>query len=476
MRTVVVGSGPNGLAAAITLAAHGRRVHLIEGADHIGGGLHTEGATLPGFLHDTCSSVYPFAASSPLFRSLDLKRHGLSWVRPPFAVAHPLDGGRAAIAGGDVAETAERLGRDGPAYARLIEPLVQNAAPILRYLLGPVRLPATPLALARFGVLGLQPARTLLDRRFVTEEAKALIAGCAAHSMLPMEEPATAAFGLLLAMCAHTNGWPFARGGASSLANVLAAELTERGGTYETGRWVEHVEDIDRDGPLLLDVAPWNLPDMAALPATYAAALRRYRHGPGVVKVDYALDAAVPWSARDCALAGTVHLGGTMEEISASERAVRSGYVSDSPFVLATQPSLFDPARAPAGKHVFWAYCHVPNGWTEDESHRIDAQIERFAPGFTDRILERRVLLPKDFEAMNPGLRGGDIGSGSQTLLQLLTRPVPRINPYATPLPDVYLCSAATPPGSGVHGMCGYRAALAALDGSIGMRLRRRLP
>ncbi|GAC1411064.1 MAG: NAD(P)/FAD-dependent oxidoreductase [Actinomycetota bacterium] len=475
----VVGSGPNGLAAAITLARHGRRVTLLEGADTIGGGMRTEELTLPGFRHDVCSSVYPFASSSPFFRSLRLEQFGLRWVTPPIAVAHPLDDGTAAYATRSLRETAEALGQDGGAYLRLIEPLVKDAGLILRHVLGPLRIPPSVFPLARFGMNALLPARYALNRRFKGEHAKALMAGSAAHSMLSLDEPATFAFGLILTMCAHLNGWPFTQGGASSLADALASCLKEDGGTITTGRYVTSLDDLasTATSTTMLDLAPWNVLELAAsLPRETINRYRKYRHGLAVVKVDYALDAPVPWTAEPCRRAGTVHLGGTMDEIAESESMSEAGAVSPHPFVLCAQPTLVDPTRAPDGKHILWAYAHVPTGFTEDVSPLIDAQIERFAPGFSSRILARNVMLPKDFEAHNPNLIGGDIGTGSQHLMQLLTRPALSHNPYATGIDNVYLCSAATPPGAGVHGMCGYRAALAALHEPLRDRLRRRLP
>ncbi len=476
-RAVVVGSGPNGLSGAIRLAQAGRAVTLIEAAERIGGGVSSEEATLPGFVHDRCSTVYPFGAGSPYWRALPLRAHGLEWVHAPAPLAHPLDDGHVVMMWPSVADTAEALGGDGDAYLRLLGPLVRDSGMIVRHVIGPVRVPPDPVALARFGLPALRSARSLFHRRFAGTEARALLAGCWAHSLLSLEQPATAAFGLVLALSAHAFGWPFARGGAQSLADALGSLLQSLGGRIETGRLVEDLDELPSVGTTLLDVGPWNLLEMAKgrLPERVSKAMRRYRPGPAVVKVDYALDAPVPWTAAKCGLAGTVHLGGTFDQIAASESAVASGTVHQRPFVLLTQPTLFDPSRAPKGKHVVWAYCHVPNGWTGDVSDRIDAQIERFAPGFLQRVLERRFLGPKEIEAHNPNFLGGDISTGTQAIGQLFTRPRAALNPYATGIDGVFICSAATPPGSGVHGMCGYRAALSALD-SPWQSLKRRLP
>lgn len=463
---VVVGSGPNGLAAAIALAQAGRDVTVLEGSDAVGGGCRSEALTLPGFVHDTCSTVHALALASPFLSRLPLTRHGLELVHPPAPLAHPLDDGSAVLLERSVEETARGLGPDARAYRRLFDPLARDADELMRDILGPPRPPRHPLLLARFGRSALRSAAGLARGRFEGERARALVAGCCAHSMLSLRSPASAAFGLVLALSGHRVGWPVARGGSQRLADALASHLRALGGRIETGRWVESLDEIAGAGAALLDVTPRQLLRLAGrrLPDGYAGRLGRFRYGPGVFKLDWALDAPIPWTAAEAARAGTVHLGGTLEEIAAAEEAVARGEHTDRPFVLLVQPSLFDPTRAPAGKHTAWAYCHVPNGSTRDMTEAIEAQVERFAPGFGDAIAARAAMGPADVERRNPNYVGGDINGGAQDLRQLFTRPVPRAgSPYATPLPGVYLCSSSTPPGGGVHGMCGYFAARAAL-------------
>jgi phytoene dehydrogenase-like protein len=462
---VVVGSGPNGLAAAITLAREGRSVLVIEGAATPGGGMRSAALTLPGFVHDVCSAIHPLAAASPFFRTLPLEKFGVEWIHPPLPLAHPLDGGRAALVERSVEATAARLGEDGDAYRTAFEPLVRDCGKLLRDFLGPLRLPHHPLAMARFGVQALMPASVYARARFRTGEARALFGGAAAHSIMALGKPATAAFGLVLGMLAHAVGWPMPRGGSQKLADALLAYLGTLGVEVVTGRWVRSLDELPPARAVLLDVTPRQLLDIAGnrLPGAYRARLRRYRYGPGVFKMDFALDGPIPWAAEDCARAGTVHVGGALDEIIAAERAAYDGRVPEKPFIILAQPSLFDPSRAPEGQHTAWAYCHVPNGSTADMSERIEAQIERFAPGFRERIIGRHVYAPALLEMYNPNYIGGDINGGVQDLGQLFTRPVPSLTPYATPAPGVYLCSSSTPPGGGVHGMCGTFAARAAL-------------
>ena len=461
---VVVGSGPNGLAAAITLAQEGRSTLVVERADTAGGGVRSAELTKRGFVHDVCSAIHPLAAGSPFFGELPLGDHGLELIQPPAPLAHPLDDGTAVMLERSVDATAAGLGVDGPAYRRLYAPLVRDAGRLVPFLLGPTPLPRHPLAAARFGFVGLRSGVGLL-RRFREERAKALFVGLAAHSIQSLRRSPTASFGLVLGLLGHAYGWPLVRGGSQVLADALASYLRSLGGRIEAGQPVESIDELPSARTTLLDLAPRGVIRTAGhrFPARYLRALRRYRYGPGVFKVDWALDGPVPWSAEDCARAGTVHLGATAPEIVASEDAVWRGEEPERPYVIVAQQSLFDDSRAPAGKHTLWAYCHVPNGSTADMTERIEAQIERFAPGFRDRILARRTTAPRELEAYNPNYVGGDINTGVQDLGQLYTRPVVRLNPYSTPVEGLYICSSATPPGGGVHGMCGFFAARAAL-------------
>jgi phytoene dehydrogenase-like protein len=466
---VVVGSGPNGLAAAIAMALTGRSTLVLEARDTVGGGARSAELTLPGFVHDICSAIHPLGAGSPFFRTLPLSEHGLEWVYPPASVAHPLDDGTAVILERSVDATADGLGRDAAAYKRLIAPLVADWDVIAHEMLGPLRPPRHPFALARFGLRAIRSATGLARSLFDGERARALFAGLAAHSMLRLEQPVTAGFGLVLGVTGHAVGWPMPRGGAQSIANALAACLRSLGGEILTGVRVESIAELPAARAILLDVTPRQALSIAGhrLPAGYRRRLARYRYGMGAFKVDWALDGPIPWKAAECARAGTVHLGGTLAEVAASERAPWSGEHHERPYVLLAQQSLFDPTRAPAGKHTAWAYCHVPTGSTFDMTERIEAQVERFAPGFRDLILARSVMPPARFEEYNPNYVGGDINSGVQDLRQMFTRPTFSLAPYSTPARDIYICSASTPPGGGVHGMCGYFAAQAALRRSF---------
>lgn len=460
---VVVGSGPNGLAAAITVAQAGRSVLLVEGKETIGGGTRTEELTLPGFLHDVCSSVFPMALLSPFFRALPLKEHGLEWIQPEIPLAHPLDDGTAVIADRSVDVTAENLGKDADAYRKLMRPIVEDWGKLESLLLGYGRIPKNPFAAARFGWHALHSASKAARSLFKGERARALFAGNAAHSILPLEQVPTAAFGLVFAASEHVAGWPFARGGAKKIAEALTSYLRSLGGEIVTGRMVKSLDELPSSRAVLCDVTARQLADIAgaSLPESFRAKLTQFQYGPGVCKVDWALDGPIPWKAEECRRAGTVHVGGTLEEIEESERAAWSGEICERPFVLVAQASLFDSTRAPAGKHTGWAYCHVPNGSSADMADKIEAQIERFAPGFRQRILKRSVLTASQLEARNPNLIGGDITGGAATLRQLFFRPTARM--YRTPAKGLYLCSASTPPGGGVHGICGQLAARAAL-------------
>jgi len=462
---IVVGAGPNGLAAAIVLAQAGLEVRVLEAADTVGGGARTAELTLPGFVHDVCSAIHPLGVASPFFRTLPLAEHGVEWIEPPAALAHPFDDGTAVLLERSPDAAAPGLDEDEGRWRRIFAPLAGAAEPLLEDLLGPLHVPAHPLALARFGALAAPPATLLARLSFRGAKARGVFAGLAAHSMLRLDRPPSAAFGLALGLLAHAVGWPFPRGGSQRLSDALASYLRSQGGEIETGHRVESLPELGDTRPVLLDVTPRGLLALAGdrLPTRYRRRLERYRYGPGVFKLDWALDGPIPWRADECARAATVHLGATLDEIARSEAAPGRGEIAERPYVILAQQSLFDPTRAPEGRHTAWAYCHVPNGSTVDMTERIEGQVERFAPGFRERILARSALGPADLERYNENYVGGDINAGAATLSQLFTRPVARVSPYTTPLPGVFLCSASTPPGGGVHGMCGYHAAHAAL-------------
>jgi phytoene dehydrogenase-like protein len=445
------------------MAQAGRSVLVLEARDTVGGGVRTAELTLPGFRHDVCSAIHPLAAASPFFESLGLE---LDIVEPPAALAHPLDDGTAVLLRRSIDDTAAQLGPDAESYRRLFTTLSRDWPLLREDLLGPIaHLPKHPLALARFGASGLRSARALALSRFESKEARAVLAGAAAHSFLPLEQSGSASFALVLLTLAHVTGWPFPRGGAQALADALAARLRELGGEIETGAAVTSLRELPPHDVALCNVTPRQLDALAGdlLPTRYRKRLRRWRYGPGVFKLDYALDGPAPWRAAEVAQAGTVHLGGTLAEIADSERAPWNGRHAERPFVLLAQQSLFDDSRAPAGKHTIWAYCHVPNGSTLDMREQVEAQIERFAPGFRDRVLACAGRGPADLERENANLVGGDISGGANSLGQLVARPAPRLVPYSTPVRGLYLCSSSTPPGGGVHGMCGHLAARAAL-------------
>ena len=478
---VVIGAGPNGLAAAITLARAGHSVIVYEAKDIIGGGSRSRALTLPGFVHDVCSAIHPYAVASPFFRTLPLKRYGVEWIYSPAPLAHPLPDGRAAVLERAFGDLDRTLGPDASAWRQLIASQVARWDTIVDGALGPIRPlrllqhPFASLALARFGAFALQSVRGLAERTFADDPARALLAGIASHSMLPLERVPTAAAGVLLATMAHVVGWPMARGGSQRIVDALAAYLRDLGGEIITGTPITTLDELPPARAILADVTPRQLLAMASdrLPEGYTRRLARFRYGPGVFKIDFALDGPIPWRNPDCLRAATVHVGGTLPELATSERAVWNGEPPARPFVLLAQQSLFDETRAPAGEHTAWAYCHVPAGSDVDMTERIEAQIERFAPGFRDRILARHTMTASQMEAYNPNYIGGDINGGLASLTQLFTRPLitPNIaNPYATPAKGLYLCSSSTPPGGGVHGMCGYYAASAALRDVFGQR------
>jgi phytoene dehydrogenase-like protein len=464
---VVVGAGPNGLSAAIVLAQAKKSVAVFEANDEIGGSVRSAALTLPGFVHDLCSTVYPLAIGSPFFRSLPLAQHGLEWIQPPAALAHPFDDGTAIVVERSISATAGQLASDKNTYEKLFGPFAAAWDTLAGDLLAPLRWPSHPLKVAQFGISAIQPAQRFAERRFKNQRTQALFAGLAAHSMLPLEYWGTAAFGLVLGITAHALGWPIVRGGAQRLSDALSSYLRSLGGKIFCHYPVQSLSQLPPSRVVLCDVTPRQLINIAGsrLPSKYRKALQNYSYGIGAFKVDWALSAAVPWRARECRRAATVHLGATLPEIARSERMAWRGFQANRPFVLLVQPSLFDDSRAPAGKHTLWAYCHVPNGSASDMTARIESQIERFAPGFTQTILARHISSPAELERYNANLVGGDINGGAANLRQLFLRPTGRL--YSTPDPGLYICSSSTPPGGGVHGLCGYFAARAALRKSF---------
>ncbi|HEY0972126.1 MAG TPA: NAD(P)/FAD-dependent oxidoreductase, partial [Gemmatimonadales bacterium] len=464
---VVVGAGPNGLAAAVALAREGRRVLVREAATVIGGGTRSAELTLPGFVHDRCSAVHPLGVSSPFFRTLPLEEHGLRWLEPVIPLAHPLlDGGPPALLCHSVRDTGASLeGRDGERYRALVEPFVERWDDLLEEALGPPRLPRRPVLLAGFGLVALRSMVGLGRDAFAGERARALLAGISAHATVPLTSAASFSFGLVLALAAHARGWPVAEGGSQRIADALASYLRSLGGGIETGAPVRTLADLPPAPVVMLDVTPRQALDIVGdrFPARYRRQLERFRYGPGSFKLDYALAGPMPWRDAACARAGTVHLGGTMAEMAAAEEEVWRGGHPERPYVLVAQQSVVDPTRAPAGRHTLWAYCHVPNGSTVDMTERVERQIDRFAPGWRDLILARVVSDPAALEAYDANYVGGDIAGGANVLTQIFTRPVIRWNPYRTPVPGLYFCSSSTPPGGGVHGLCGWHAARAAL-------------
>jgi phytoene dehydrogenase-like protein len=460
---VVVGAGPNGLAAAIALGQAGWKVTVVEARDTVGGAARSAELTLPGILHDVCSAIYPLTVGSPFLSRLPLERHGLRWIEPPLQMAHPLDDGTAAVLARDFETTGESFGdpADAAAWRELFAPLAESWDELARDFLGPIKLPHHPFKLARFGLMGLRSAVSLAETRFRGFRARALFAGIAGHSFLPLEMIPTASYGLVLATSGHAVGWPQPAGGAQKLSDAMASLVREFGGEIRTGQLVESLDDLPRARAYLLNITPAQLLRLGGVRLTpgYRRRLERYRYGPGVFKIDWTLSEPIPWRAEACRRAGTVHLGNTFHEVAAAENAAWYGRVPSRPFVLLGQPTLFDTTRAPACVHTAWAYCHVPHGSTADMTAAIEAQVERFAPGFRDVVVARHTMNTAQLEAYNPNCIGGDINGGAALLTQLFTRPVISLVPYATPDPRVFLCSASTPPSGGVHGMCGYHAA-----------------
>lgn len=462
---VVVGAGPNGLACAIVLAEAGLRVHVVERSNTVGGGSRTKELTLPGFHHDVCSAIHPLAVASPFFKRLKLADAGVTWINPPVLLAHPLDDGSAALLQRSIRGTAESLGADARNYRRLIAPLVRSIDDVIETTFGRVITPAHPLATARFGLKAIRSASGLARSRFDEDRARALLIGISGHALVPLTQPATASFGLMFAAVGHAYGWPMASGGSQAVADTMAAHLRKLGGEIEMGRAIRSLADLPPARARVFDVTPRQLIAICgnALPGRYRRRLGRFRYGPGVFKVDWALSGPVPWKAEGCSSAGTVHLAGTYGEIVESEATVARGGHPERPYMVTAQQSLFDPSRAPENKHTFWGYCHVPNGSTVDMTAAMEAQIERFAPGFKDLVIERHVMDPAAMERHDPNFIGGDINGGASDLRQLFTRPVASIDPYSTPAEGIFMCSSSTPPGGGVHGMCGYNAARSVL-------------
>lgn len=457
---IVVGSGPNGLAAAIVLQQAGLSVLLLEGKDSIGGGMRSAALTLPGFTHDICSAIHPLAVLSPFFSTLPLDQHGLEYIYPPVAAAHPFDNGTAALLTHSITETARLLGEDNQRYLQLLQPVVNNWAELAPDILGPLHFPTHPLLMSRFGLKALQPA-TRLAKKFQTEKAKGLWAGMAAHALQPLSNISTSAIAMVLITAAHVRGWPLPKGGTASIAKALASFFVSLGGKIETNFYVRSLQQLPSSHAVLFDVTPRQLLEIAGqqFSSLYKWQLNRYRYGMGVFKIDWALDAPIPFTAAGCRQAGTVHIGNTLQEIVANEEATAKGIHIEKPFVLLAQQSLFDTTRAPEGKHTAWAYCHVPHGSDKNMTDAIEKQVERFAPGFRDRILAKHAMNARQMEDYNPNYIGGDINGGIIDIRQLFTRPALRSSPYRTSAKGLYICSASTPPGGGVHGMCGYHAA-----------------
>ena len=470
---VVVGSGPNGLSAGVLLAQQGLKVKIIEAKDTIGGGTRTKELTEPGFLHDVCSSVHPTGIGSPYLKTLPLDEYGLEWIHPEIPVAHPFDDGDAFLAFKSLDQTIEQAGKDGKHYRNLIEDFVKTWDSLSHDLFAPIRIPNNPLSMARFGWFGMMSARLLANSMFDEKRTRGFFAGLAGHSILPLSKAFTGSFGLVFATSIHAVGWPVAKGGSASITNALAKYFESLGGVIETGNEVTDIESITESEVVLFDLTPKQIEKIAGseLPLPFRSKLLSYKYGPGTFKMDFALSEPVPWKNEGCRKAGTVHLGSTLEEITHSEAEVWKGNHPEKPYVLVTQQSLFDSTRAPEGKHTLWAYCHVPNGSDKDCSEEIIAQIERYAPGFRDTIISSHSMNAAQFESYNPNYIGGDINGGAQFFRQLIARPVMRWDPYRLPTKGLYICSSSTPPGGGVHGMCGYHAAKSALKNEFDIKV-----
>ncbi|MEZ4885141.1 MAG: NAD(P)/FAD-dependent oxidoreductase [Chitinophagales bacterium] len=462
---IIIGSGPNGLSAAIELAQNGLKVLVLEAAATIGGGTRTVELTLPNFQHDYCSAVHPTGILSPYWRTLPLEKYGLQWIKPSASVAHPLDNEEAVLMSRSVEETAANLGIDGDAWQNMLRPFLKNPHGLLEDALGPLSIPDHPLMLARFGLKAMWSATRLANWQFKSHRAKALLAGCAAHSVLPLDMAFSAAIGVMFAVMAHTENWPVAAGGSTNITQALAAYLKELGGEIQTDTQITDFKQLPPAKAYLFDTDPLQLTRIAVneLPQSYIKRLQKFNYGPGIFKVDWALDGSIPWSDKRCLLASTVHIGGTMQEINVSEKAAWQGKHCDKPYMILCQQSEFDSSRAPEGKQTGYAYCHVPQGSTVDMTEIMETQIERFAPNFKDLILARHTTNTAQFQTYNPNHIGGSITGGTNNISQLFTRPVARFDPYSTPNPKIFICSSSTPPGGGVHGMCGFHAAKSVL-------------
>ena len=456
-----MGSGINGLAAAAKLADAGLKVLVIEGNKSMGGCTRSEALTLPGYLHDAGSAVFPMAAASPFFNSLPFFEYGLKWIKPPVAMAHPFDDGSAALLYQSVKETAETLGQDSRRYSDLISPLLKNWDALIVDLLGTFRQFHHPLKLMSFGAKYFQSATNLAKHQFTGSRARGFISGLCAHSVIPLEQIPSAIFGIVLGLAGHAVGWPIPQGGSGKITQAVLTHLEKKNVELVSGHLIHSLNELPDGAALFLDITPGQFLSMAGtrLSGHYVTMLKQFRYGPGIFKIDWAISEPLPWKAKECRLAGTVHVGGSMESIALSEREVWLNKSSQNPFVIVVQPTLFDSTRAPSSRHIAWAYCHVPNGFTGDMTAQIEAQIERFAPGFHDIILARSTINTMELQNSNPNLVGGDITGGAQVMSQIFARPALRWDPYSTPLRNVYLCSASTPPGAGVHGMCGAHAA-----------------